>query len=184
MQILATTPSAWSGHFDFSQWIIKEKSPEVIVELGVDYGFSSLAFTMPDVGHVYSIDCFAGMHEISQPEAYTRNLIQTFDIKNITLIKDYFDNVAREWNKPIDILHIDGDHAYESVKKDFETWSKFVKDDGVILMHDTCVEYFGVKDFFAEINLPKTNFPQSSGLGVVSKNVELIEKVKRTFNLE
>ena len=99
---------------------------------------------------------------------------------NITKILTQFN---REY-PGIDILHIDGDHAYESVKKDFETWSKFVKDDGVILMHDTCVEYFGVKDFFAEINLPKTNFPQSSGLGVVSKNAELVEKVKRTFNLE
>jgi hypothetical protein len=55
--------------------------------------------------------------------------------------------------KEVDILHIDGSHHYEDVKKDFETWSQFVNDDGVILMHDTCVENFegmeyGVKKLF------------------------------------
>jgi hypothetical protein len=74
------------------------------------------------------------------------------------------------------------------VKKDFETWSQFVNDDGVILMHDTCVENFegmeyGVKKLFDEIKLPKCTFTHSFGLGVVSKNEKIMEQIKTTFNL-
>lgn len=46
---------------------------------------------------------------------------------NVTFIKGLFDDVAKTWDKKIDILHIDGDHAYESVKHDYETWSPFLK---------------------------------------------------------
>jgi hypothetical protein len=74
------------------------------------------------------------------------------------------------------------------VKKDFETWSKFLNDDGVVLLHDTCIESlngneYGVKKFFDEIDLPKVTFTHSYGLGVVSKNKDLIETIKKQFNL-
>ena len=74
------------------------------------------------------------------------------------------------------------------MKKDFETWSKFVNGDGVILLHDTCIETnngneYGVKKFFEEIDLPKVTFTHCYGLGVVSKNKQLIEMIKNTFNL-
>jgi hypothetical protein len=58
-----------------------------------------------------------------------------------------------------------------------------VSDNGVILMHDTVVPYFGVKDFYPEITWPKANFLHSAGLGVVSKNLALIEKIKTTFSI-
>ena len=54
-------------------------------------------------------------------------------------------------------------------QNDFEKWSPLLKENGVILMHDTMVERFGVKDFFEEIDLPKTNFKHCNGLGVISK---------------
>jgi hypothetical protein len=50
---------------------------------------------------------------------------------------------------------------YEDVKKDFETWSKFLNDDGVVLLHDTCIESlngneYGVKKFFEELEIIKS----------------------------
>ena len=66
----------------------------------------------------------------------------------------------------------------------FITWSKFVKDDGVILFHDTCVPHYDVRQFFDEIPLPKINFTCSHGLGVVSKNSSLIEEIQETFQLD
>ena len=38
--------------------------------------------------------------------------------------------------RPIDFLFIDGDHAYEAVRRDFEDWSRHVTADGVLLFHD------------------------------------------------
>jgi predicted O-methyltransferase YrrM len=38
--------------------------------------------------------------------------------------------------RSVDFLFIDGDHAYESVKNDFNLYSPLVADDGVIAFHD------------------------------------------------
>ncbi len=178
----------WTGHRQFAEWLVNYKKPEVIVDLGVDHGFSTFCFAMPRIGKVYGIDSFEGDVHSGQRDAHTYNYVmqkreKLFMQDNIEFIQGYFDDVAKTWTKPIDILHIDGLHTYEAVKNDYETWSKFVKDDGVILFHDTCVEErnFGVKQFFEEIELPKFNFTQSYGLGVVSKNKYLIELIKNNF---
>ncbi len=38
--------------------------------------------------------------------------------------------------RKIDVLFIDGDHSYEGVKKDFENYCPFVREDGIIAFHD------------------------------------------------
>lgn len=40
------------------------------------------------------------------------------------------------WNKPIDLLFIDGDHSYEGVQKDYLLWALHVRPGGTILFHD------------------------------------------------
>jgi glycosyltransferase involved in cell wall biosynthesis len=189
---LDDTPStAWEGHRDFAEWIVRYTNPEVIVDLGVDFGFSTFCFAIPRIGKVYGIDNFAGDNFVGKVDAYPfvsmkREKLHLQD--TLEFIKGDFEEVAKTWDKKIDILHIDGSHHYEDIKRDFETWSKFVKEDGVILLHDVCVENYDnkvyeVKKFFDELDLPKCTFPQSFGLGVVSKNKELIETIKTQFNL-
>lgn len=178
--------SAWTGHFDFAQWLVFELQPKTIVELGVDYGFSTLSFALPNIGHVYGIDCFDGSETAygrTDTESFVKTKLQELQLQNVTLVKSYFDAAAANWHTPINILHIDGTHTYQAVKNDFETWCKFVPNNGIILMHDTCIDYFGVKDFFREITLPKANFTHSAGLGVVSRDLALIEKIKTTFSI-
>lgn len=55
----------------------------------------------------------------------------------------YMNGLGREWNIPIELLFIDGDHRYNYVKKDLELWGKWVVNGGIILMHDR--PYPGVK---------------------------------------
>ena len=179
--------SAWRGHERFADWLVRELKPVTIVELGVDYGYSSFVFSRPGIGTVFGIDSFEG-----DPEAGHRNTLDlvlrrrdALGIKNLELIKGHFSEVAKTWTRPIDILHIDGRHVYEDVKEDFETWSAFVRPGGVILLHDTCVtrEPYGVHRFFREIEWPKTNFTHSEGLGVVSSDARLIERIKRVHRI-
>jgi predicted O-methyltransferase YrrM len=179
--------TAWTDHVVFAQWLVNRINPKVIVDLGVDYGYSTFSFAIPQIGHVYGIDCFEGdcnsgiRNTLENVNESKKNL----ELYNITFIKGYFDEIAKVWDKPIDILHIDGFHTYESVKNDYETWSKFLNDDGIILLHDTMLddENFGIKKFFEEIDLPKVNFTCSYGLGVISKNKEMIEEISKFFNL-
>jgi len=186
LKILNKIQTSWKDHIEFAQWIVKRKNPEVIVDLGVDFGYSTFCFALPNIGTVYGIDSFegdsmTGFHHHSYGPAKQKK--EELELDNITFIKGYFDDVAKTWDKEIDILHIDGFHTYKAVKNDYDTWSKFVKNDGVILFHDTEVESFGVKQFFNELELPKTNFKFCYGLGVVSKDEKLIDEIKIEFNL-
>jgi tetratricopeptide (TPR) repeat protein len=179
--------TAWTDHINFAQWIVEKKKPDVIVDLGVDYAYSTFCFALPEIGHVYGIDSFEGDGHAGTRNTYdyVNQIKNELNFDNITFIKGYFDDIAKSWDKKIDILHIDGFHSYEAVKNDYETWSKFVKDDGIILFHDTCVDNpdFGVKRFFDELQLPKLNFTCSYGLGVVSKNKELIQEIDMVFSI-
>ena len=73
----------------------------------------------------------------------------------------------------IGLLHIDGHHAYESIKNDFSVWFPKVKNNGIILIHDTLEREkgFGVYKFWDEIrlNYPSFNLNFSHGLGVLRK---------------
>lgn len=46
------------------------------------------------------------------------------------------DEFVELWNKPIDLLFIDGHHNYDSVKDNALKWIPKVKEDGVVLYHD------------------------------------------------
>lgn len=55
-----TPATAWTGHRQFAEWLVKFVNPKVIVDLGVDYGYSTFSFAIPRIGHVYGIDNFSG----------------------------------------------------------------------------------------------------------------------------
>jgi predicted O-methyltransferase YrrM len=163
-------PSAWKGHEAFAQWLVQQMRPQVIVELGCDYGFSTIALAQPGLGTVYGIDRFLGPPERNVYESCRAN-IAAAGVKNIELIKDDFRKVVKSWSRPIDLLHIDGNHAYADVSTDFSQWTPHVRGGGVILMHDTCSFPQGVGKFFNEITWPKFEFEHAFGLGVVLKPV-------------
>ena len=186
-----TPATAWSGHRGFAEKLVRFLNPKVIVDLGVDWGYSTFSFALPRIGHTYGIDNFVGDDFVGTdiPGKYDyvamkREKLHLQD--NLTLIEGDFNEVAKTWDKTIDILHIDGSHKYEDVKRDFETWSKFSSENGIILLHDTCIESlngneYGVKKFFDELDMPKFTFTHCYGLGVVCKNEVVLNHIKNNF---
>jgi hypothetical protein len=61
-------------------------------------------------------------------------------------------SVVREWfDGPLDFLFLDGDHTYEGVKQDWETFSPLVRAGGMVGFHDVGnPQLSGVSRFFAE----------------------------------
>lgn len=171
--------SAWKGHEDFAAKIVEILQPKTIVDLGVDYGFSTFAFALPNIGHVFGIDWFKGDSMAGERNtlASVKQELENLKMYNVTIIDSKFEDAAKDWKLPIDILHIDGAHDYDSVKRDYLEWSKFVSEDGVILMHDTESFSNDVGRFFREIELPKHNFLHSHGLGVICKNQATLDKI-------
>jgi hypothetical protein len=162
--------SAWKGHEHFARWLVQQMRPQIIVELGCDYGFSTIALAQPGVGTVYGIDRFVGPPERNAFESCRANIAAS-GVTNIELIKADFRSLAASWSMPIDLLHIDGNHTYDEVRLDFTQWSTHVRDGGVILLHDTRSFPRDVGRFFKEITWPKFEFEHANGLGVVLKPV-------------
>jgi predicted O-methyltransferase YrrM len=166
--------TAWIGHEDFADWLVRLMQPKVIVELGVWDGFSLIAWARPAIGQVYGIDWFKGDPQagIKNPDEMERKCVQNIlnsGCPNIHLLRSSFDDGAKSWKGPIDILHIDGQHTYAAVSHDFATWSPFVRKGGVIVMHDTQSFPNDVGRFFREIQSPKCEFKHAHGLGVILK---------------
>ena len=189
-EILGAIPSGWNyppkSHREFVEWLINRIKPEVTVELGVDYGYSSFLMALCQNNPVYGIDCFdVSVHGPREDDDYqfVMSVKEKLGLDNLEIIKGYFDDVVKTWDKEIDLLHIDGLHDYENCKKDCDTWAPLVKEDGVILFHDTVSNPDGAGLFFSQLEVPKVNFTNSFGLGVASNNADLIEEIKQTFKL-
>lgn len=168
---LTQIPSAWKGHEQFAQWLIHVIQPKVIVELGADFGYSAINLAIPASGQVYAIDSFEGDEHAGfrNAEEVCRQNVFRSGVQNLTIIKGFFFDVAKTWDLPIDLLHIDGRHRYDDIKEDFWTWFSFVVPGGVVMMHDTESFPMDVGRFFSELRLPKFKFTHSHGLGVVMK---------------
>lgn len=189
-EILGAIPSGWNyppkSHREFVEWLINRIKPEVTVELGVDYGYSSFLMALCQNNPVYGIDCFdVSVHGPREDDDYqfVMSVKEKLGLDNLEIIKGYFDDVAKTWDKEINLLHIDGLHDYENCKNDCDTWAPLVKEDGVILFHDTVSNPDGAGLFFSQLEVPKVNFTNSFGLGVASNNADLIREIKKEFNV-
>ena len=128
--------------------VAKEIEPRTIVEIGTAKGgtFYLLAKIADKKAKLISIDLpggpFGGGYE-----RWRIPLIQSFaqDSQEIVLLRE--DSHKEETIQKlkdilggggIDLLFIDGDHRYESVRKDFEMYSPLVRKGGIIAFHDIC----------------------------------------------
>ena len=80
----------------------------------------------------------------------------------------FYDYFVRQDIK-IDYLHIDGDHSYEGVKKDFELYSTIMSENGIITIHDTDQKY---QDTFIIAEEAKKDFVTFDGPAKFIKELE------------
>jgi len=125
----------------------------VIVEIGSYKGRSTICLGMGSLeGNkvpIYAIDPHDGRdpHDsrthtgASTLSEFLNNVHRAGLDDIIHPIVDQSENVASSFALPVELLFIDGDHAYESVQRDFSMWAPKVIENGVIALHDTrCYE--------------------------------------------
>jgi predicted O-methyltransferase YrrM len=125
-----------------------------VVELGSWKGKSTSWFAKAirdrGVGRVYAVDTWLGTPGEPQHQEllagygpdqlfqeFERNL-RSLDLSEyVTAMRATTVQAARHWDgSPIGFLFIDADHKYAAVRRDFELWSPYVEDGGVIVFDD------------------------------------------------
>lgn len=163
--------TAWRGLEPFAHCLVRMIRPKIIVELGVDYGFSLIELARYNEGVTIGVDHFQGDNQAGFRDIRDQAKKNTHDSGfNIRLIEKSFDEAVGEFREgSIDILHVDGRHDLSSVKHDFDTWFPKVRHGGVILLHDTRSFPDDVGRFFNQLPYSKFELTHSHGLGVVTK---------------
>jgi predicted O-methyltransferase YrrM len=69
-------------------------------------------------------------------EIFLQNMKDCGVAKVAVAIKGYSFDLAEGWSEPIDFLFIDANHEYEAAARDFRMWSPFVKEGGIVALHD------------------------------------------------
>jgi hypothetical protein len=139
--------------------IEKLKPGDVYVEIGVDEGGS--ARTAHEYAKEGVLKVFIDIHDVD-PHSVSIGRGKFMEQEGMVgvgktgaFIHADANTVAKWWNKPIDLIFIDGGHDYTEVKLDTLAWEKFMKKGSTMLYHDTdsegvmrhLTEHFG-KDGF------------------------------------
>lgn len=175
--------------------ILNEKKPKIILEIGTAKGGTLYLWSRiaaPDA-KIISVDLPEGPFGGGYPK-WRMPLYRSFarDNQKIYLIRansHSSQTVLRvekilDGNK-IDFLFIDGDHTYEGVKEDFETYTTYANKKGIVAFHDIVEnksdEIWQVYRFWKEIKQDynhqeiiseKRLIDRSAGIGVIFLETE------------
>lgn len=123
----------------------------VVMEIGSFEGYSTiiLAKALANRGAgviMYAIDPHTGKgSETDERESlsvvdtwprFSENIRQAGVSDIVRGMKMKSEEAAEGWEKPVELLFIDGSHKYEDVKKDFLLWRPYLVPGGVVLFHD------------------------------------------------
>jgi len=177
----ASPISNWHGHMPFAYDLVHAARPSLVVELGTHYGDSYFTFCQAVADAGSPARCFAIDHWKGDACSgkYGSEVFDYVSMYNGKYFEDFSELLRMPFGEALEtfddgsisILHIDGSHEYESVKRDFEAWLPKVSPGGVILLHDIVItrKPFGVAQFWDEVRREHPSFPfhHSCGLGVL-----------------
>jgi O-antigen biosynthesis protein len=189
---LRLTRSAWAAHIPFGMFLVDILRPGLLVELGTFTGVSFSAFcqAVKELGletRCHAVDTWKGDDQTGyygeETLADLKAHIETHYKGFAQLIESTFDQALDGFEDgTIDLLHIDGHHAYESVRHDFESWLPKMSVRGVVLLHDTNVREpgFGVWKLWEELRAayPHFEFIHEHGLGVLVTGDEMSDGLR------
>ena len=137
----------------FLRFLAARGAPEVVVEIGTAQGgmLFALAQVAADDALLVSIDLPGGdRDETSEDDKYgarDTDKMASYVKKGQTVeflqadshspaTRGCLERILESRGAEIDVLFIDGDHAYDGVKRDFEIYSPMVGPQGVVAFHD------------------------------------------------
>lgn len=120
-----------------------------LLEVGTGFGHSTLFFARArPKWTIYTVDSFGlfgdgRIYRRLEHDAVAGVFCQLREAHNV--IQVLGDSSAVPWELPINALFIDGGHAYEACKADWERYAPFLTTGGVAFLHDYHRADFGVR---------------------------------------
>lgn len=121
---------------------LDDRQPETVLELGTFLGGTLYVWAraLESVEQVVTVDKPVWTDLVHEGR---RELFPTFaaDVRIDLVYGDSHDDrtveaVADRLRGEVDLLFVDGDHTYEGVREDFETYRELLGGDGVVAFHD------------------------------------------------
>jgi hypothetical protein len=121
-----------------------------LVEIGSFKGRSTCCLGLGCLGsekHIFAIDSFDGGPDLPKADSlqdFLRNLQRCEVSEYVEPVVGLSAHIAKAWNRPIDMLFVDGSHSYEDVLADFNGFFPHVVPGGIVACHDVVAEWPGV----------------------------------------
>lgn len=129
--------------------------------------------------NVFVVDAaneIGGVNDWKEKDSFFRSYFHPRVILDTT--ENAFHNFFVKEDLKIDYLHIDADHSYEGVKKDFELYSTILNDNGIISIHDTDQSYHD--NYIVTDEIKEKDYQSFDG---PAKFIKDIPEGWKTFNL-
>lgn len=91
-------------------------------------------------GEAFSVPIYRaiiGRRRRTMREEFERNIRGAGLSGYVTVCQGRAEDVARTWHEAVDMLVLDGDQSYEGVRRSYESWVPFLKQGGVIALHNS-----------------------------------------------
>jgi predicted O-methyltransferase YrrM len=148
--------------------LIELEQPKRLLEIGTNLGGTLFLFcrAAPTDAHLVSIDLpyqpapehpngYLGYHESRRLvlRAFTRPSQRVSLLQRNSHDPKTMEKARGMLAGPVDFLFIDGDHAYEAVRRDWELYSPLVRPGGLVGFHDIWpgIHSGGVPEFWREV---------------------------------
>jgi predicted O-methyltransferase YrrM len=124
--------------------LVEKERPQSVLEIGTAKGGSFYIWNryLDSVNELISLDLSGGRFGGGYDERKTEIFREFSSSNEMYFVRadshqyDTYEEVSDFVDRGIDFLFIDGDHTYEGVKQDFEMYSEFVSEGGIIALHD------------------------------------------------
>jgi cephalosporin hydroxylase len=177
-----TEPSDVADHLSTFLDLVDELNATKVIELGVRYGVSTVAwlYALEGRGHLWAVDCSPPVIEPTME----------FDLLNPLMDLDHWDFILANFHKPevkewlpaeVDIIFLDANHVHEETMLELEMFVPLVRSGGRFLLHDTAIQITGnavtpqppfpvrtaMLEYCEKHDLNWTNNPVCNGLGQI-----------------
>jgi len=115
---------------------------KIAAEIGVWHGVTTcrIAESLAPEGVLYAVDSYVpGRLGLSFPFAVARRNTRKWSHK-IEFIRTTSELAAKQFRttlRNVDFLFIDGNHSYEGLRADWESWAPLIASGGLVALHDS-----------------------------------------------